>query len=373
MESSPQVAVLYQGASLRVSVGGQWRMDRALPVDQALEDIADTHVRELYLEAKNLDSWDTSLLVFLVRLIRTAQTRDIAVNMELPDGLKHLVRMAFAVPAQVGAARASTRDSLFSAVGGAALALIPRLTLFLCFIGEIVTSFRRLLSGRAQMRIQDFVDAVYECGVCSLPIIALTSLLFGLILAFVGAIQLTRFGAQIYVAGLVGIGMLRVMGAVMVGVVMSGRVGAAYAALIGAMRVNEEVDALSVAGISPIDFLVLPRVLALTLMTPFLTLYADLMGICGGYFVGVVILDLNPLEYVTATAQMTSFRHMFIGLVYGTVFGVIISVAGCRQGIFCAGSAQAVGQATTKAVVQSIVGIIVATALLTVIFNVLDV
>ena len=223
------------------------------------------------------------------------------------------------------------------------------------------------------MRSQDFVAAMYECGVQALPIISVTSMLFGLILAFVGAVQLTQFGAQIYVAGLVGIGMLRVMGAVMVGVVMSGRVGAAYAALIGTMQVNEEVDALATLGISPVDFLVLPRVLALTAMVPLLTLYADLMGVLGGYLVGVMMLDLNPMEYFNATTQMVPFKHVIIGLVYGTVFGVVIAVAGCYQGMRCGRSAQAVGQATTTAVVHSIVGIIVATAAITVICNVLGV
>lgn len=158
------------------------------------------------------------------------------------------------------------------------------------------------------MRMQDFIEAMYECGVRALPIISITSLLFGLILAFVGAVQLTQFGAQIYVAGLVGIGMLRVMGAVMVGVVMSGRVGAAYAAMIGTMQVNEEVDALTTLGISPIDFLVLPRMLALMLMVPLLTVYADLMGILGGYVVGVSMLGLSSAEYLNATMQMVSLR-----------------------------------------------------------------
>ena len=221
------------------------------------------------------------------------------------------------------------------------------------------------------MRAQDFLAAMYECGVCALPIISITSLLFGLILAFVGAVQLQQFGAQLYVAGLVGIGMLRVMGAVMVGVVMSGRMGASYAAVIGTMQVNEEVDALSTTGLSPTDFLVLPRMLALALMTPLLTVYADLMGILGGFLVGVTMLDLNALEYLNATATMVNFRHGLIGLVYGAVFGVIIALFGCYHGMRCGRSALAVGRATTTAVVHSLVGIIVATAIITIICNLL--
>ena len=163
------------------------------------------------------------------------------------------------------------------------------------------------------------------------------------------------------------------MGAIMVGVVMAGRVGASFAALIGTMQVNEEVDALVTLGISPMDFLVLPRMLALTAMIPLLTLYADLMGILGGFVVGVGMLDLNPLEYLSATVTMVSFRHGIIGLVYAAVFGVIIALTGCYQGMRCGRSAQAVGQATTTAVVHGIVGIIVATSVITVLCNVLGV
>ena len=295
------------------------------------------------------------------------------IRRELPHGLERLVQLAFAVPAKQGASRTVRRQGIVASLGSAVLALPGKLEEFAGFVGDVALALLRFLTGRSQMRRQDLLTAMYECGVLSLPIISLTSLLFGLILAFVGAVQLTQFGAQIYVAGLVGIGMLRVMGAVMVGVVMSGRVGAAYAAMIGTMQVNEEVDALTTLGISPIDFLVLPRMLALMLMVPLLTVYADLMGILGGYVVGVSMLGLSSAEYLNATMQMVSFVHGLIGIAYGTVFGIIIALAGCYQGIRCGRSAQAVGLATTTAVVQSIVGIIIATAVITIICNVLGI
>lgn len=341
--------------------------------DHALSGVADQRIRELRLVSDDLGQWDTSLLVFLVEMVKAARERKLNVHTELPEGLERLLHMAFAVPAQEGADRRTHDAGLLERTGEGLLSLPPKIADFFSFVGEVTLSVWRLFLGRANMRSQDFVAAMHECGVQALPIISLTSLLFGLILAFVGAVQLTQFGAQIYVAGLVGIGMLRVMGAVMVGVVMSGRVGAAYAALIGTMQVNEEVDALSTLGISPIDFLVLPRVLALTAMIPLLTLYADIMGVAGGYLVGTMMLGLNPMEYLNATIQMVPFKHVLIGLIYGTVFGIIVAVAGCYQGMRCGRSAQAVGQATTTAVVHSIVGIIVATALITIICNVLDV
>ena len=286
---------------------------------------------QLEVTSEALGQWDSSLLVFLVQLLKTAHARKLIRCARIcPDGLERLLRLAFAVPAKEGAGKTTQRPGLHTELGGSVVGLPPKVRDFLDFLGDVTRRWAAFV-GRANMRAQDMLTAMYECGVLALPIISLTSLLFGLILAFVGAVQLTQFGAQIYVAGLVGIGMLRVMGAIMVGVVMSGRVGAAYAALIGTMQVNEEVDALRSGHFCRWDFLVLPRVLALTLMIPLLTIYADLMGVLGGYLVGVMMLGLNPMEYANATVQMVPFKHVLIGLVYGTVFGVIIAVAAATR------------------------------------------
>ena len=375
METSPQVTASIQGSLLRVSVGGSWNMDTAWPPEAAtsIEALKNQSIKQLCLVSDKLEAWDSSLLVFLVQMTKAANDRQINTQNQLPDGLERLLKLAFAVPAKAGSDRKTENLSFVQSVGQAAIDLPPRVTDFLNFVGDVTLGLGRLMVGRSQMRPQDMLSAMHECGVQALPIISITSMLFGLILAFVGAVQLTQFGAQIYVAGLVGIGMLRVMGAVMVGVVMAGRVGAAYAALIGTMQVNEEVDALATLGISPVDFLVIPRVVALTAMIPLLTLYADLMGVVGGYLVATTMLKISPMEYINATMQMVPYKHVFIGLSYGTIFGVIIAITGCYQGMRCGRSAQAVGMATTTAVVHAIVGIIVATAVITVICNVLDI
>jgi phospholipid/cholesterol/gamma-HCH transport system permease protein len=189
--------------------------------------------------------------------------------------------------------------------------------------------------------------------------------LVGLILAFVGAIELKMFGAQIYVADVVGIGMVRIMGAIMTGIIMAGRTGASFAAQIGTMQVNEEIDALQTLGISPVEFLVLPRMVALIVMMPLLCLYADLMGIVGGIVVGTGMLDLSLTEYLNRTREAVTMTQLWIGLFHGAVFGVLIAMAGCLRGMQCGRSASAVGEATTSAVVTSIVAIIVATAMIT--------
>jgi len=214
---------------------------------------------------------------------------------------------------------------------------------------------------------------IKQAGVDALPIVSLISLLVGLILAFVGAIQLQQFGAQIYVSTIVGIAMVRVMGAIMTGIIMAGRTGAAYAAELGTMQVNEEIDALRTFGFSPTEFLVLPRLVALLFMMPLLCIYADLMGILGGFIVGALMLDINPIQYFTNTWQSVPLANFWIGLVHSTVFGVLVALAGCYRGMRCGRSALAVGQAATSAVVTGILAIIIATAVITVVCNILGV
>ena len=361
--------------ALQVSLGGDWELERPWPneAEEALRQARIPGLARLELEAGGLGAWDSSLLAFLMELVGQAGAAGAKVERRLPESLDRLVTLAFAVARKEGSAKDRGEESLLARIGSALLGVPSACQRVCAFFGDVVLALGRFATGRSAMKLNDLVEAMHECGVRSLPIVAVTSLLFGLILAFVGAVQLSMFGAQIYVAGLVGIGMLRVMGAVMVGIVMAGRVGAAFAALIGTMQVNEEIDALETMGIPPIDYLVLPRMLALSVMVPLLTVFADAMGIAGGFFVAITMLDLTPMQYLTATVSMVNYKQGVVGLVYATVFGIIIAIAGCYHGMRCGRSAQAVGEATTTAVVHSIVGIIVASAVITVICNVLQI
>jgi phospholipid/cholesterol/gamma-HCH transport system permease protein len=241
------------------------------------------------------------------------------------------------------------------------------------FIGEASVALGKLFMGKARFRRPDLTLTIQQCGVQALPIVSLISLLVGLILAFVGAVQLKVFGAEIYVASIVGIAMVRVMGAIMTGIIMAGRTGAAFAAELGTMTVNEEIDALSTMGVSPMEFLVLPRMLALMLMMPLLCLYADLMGVLGGFIVGVGMLDLGVVEYYNMTKASVSLNNLWIGLFHSAVFGILVALSGCLRGMQCGRSASAVGDAATSAVVTGIVSIIVATAIITIICNALGI
>ena len=206
-----------------------------------------------------------------------------------------------------------------------------------------------------------------------LPIVGLISLLVGLILAFIGTLQLAMFGAQIYVANLVGIAMVREMGPMMAAIIMAGRTGASFSAQLGTMQVNEEIDAFRTLGISPVEFLVLPRMLALMLMMPLLCIFADLLGILGGMLVSVTMFDITAIQYLEQTRSAIDLIDITVGIAKSVVFGVIVAVAGCMKGIQCGRSASAVGQATTSAVVMSIVAIVVADAIITLINNLLGV
>ena len=214
---------------------------------------------------------------------------------------------------------------------------------------------------------------IKRCGVDTLLLVSLISLLVGMILAFVASIQLKMFGAQIYIADIVGIAMVRVLSAVMTGIIVSGRIGASFAAELGMMETNEEVDALKTLGVSPVEFLVIPRVLALVLMMPILTIYADVMAILGGFLISVWMFHLNPLEYLNHTQLAVHLSYVWIGLIHSFVFGVIIAIAGCLRGIECKRDAAGVGNATTSAVVTAITGIVIATAIITFICQVLGV
>lgn len=360
---------------LRVIFGGVWKLGAAVPEGrEALAVVREGGAGELVLSAEKLGSWDSSLLAVTVQLARAAATHSIPCDTAgLPEGLRNLTRLALAVPPNTDARRSAQREGWLARVGGLALQIPSRATAVLEFLGEMALSFGRLLTLSSATTRRDVWLCLQEAGVDSLPIVSLISLLVGLILAFVGVVQLSMFSAEIYISSLVAIGMTRIMGAIMTGIILAGRVGASYAAVIGTMQVNEEIDALETAGIPPSDYLAMPRLLALSLMTPLLVLYSDFMGMLGGFLVGVLMLGLDPMEYFSFTQKGLTLNNLWVGVAHGFVFGIVVAITGCYQGLNCGRNAAAVGSATTAAVVYSIVGIVIATAILTVLCNILNI
>ncbi len=325
-------------------------------------------INRLVVSARDLGRWDTLLMTFLIGLIDPCRERGIEVDSSgLPEGVRGLLALVYAVPERAGARRQAQRRPWLAQVGTGVLKAWEDGKVFLAFLGEAMLALGALLRGRARFRGVDLWLNIQDSGPSALAIVTVISLLVGLILAFVGAVQLTLFGAQIYIADLVGLGMLREMGALMTGIIMSGRTGAAFAAQLGTMNVNSEIDALRVMGLPPMQFLVLPRVLALILIMPLLCLYADLMGIVGGGLVTVSFFDVSLVQYLDRTKDAVRLTDFLVGVTKCAVFGVLIATAGCLRGMQCGRSASAVGDAATSAVVTSIVYIVVADSVMTLI------
>lgn len=243
----------------------------------------------------------------------------------------------------------------------------------LSFIRQTFLSLVHFFSGTTIFRSKDFWFIFADCSYKAVGIISLVSFLVGLILAFVGALQLKTFGAGIYVASMVSLGMTRIMAAIMVGIIMAGRTGSSYAATLGTMQVNEEIDALKTLGVKITDYLVAPRLVSLVATIPFLTLLADVLGILGGAVVGVSFLDLSSSSYFDYSIKALSLKNILVGLLHSFIYGIIISICGCYEGLNAGRDADSVGKATTNAVVTSLVWMIIATGILTVILEVLGI
>jgi len=362
--------------TLLIRLAGNWTIGQELPSPNEVQKHLDSEprVKRLTFDTNALTGWDSGLLTFLIKIRDLCFRSNAQFDTDaLPEGVKRLLALASAVPEKKDVRAKAIREPFLSQVGANTIEFLRSTGEMLAFIGEASVAFIKFLGGRARYRRSDLTLIIQGCGAQALPIVSLISLLVGLILAFIGAVQLMMFGAQIYVADLVGIAMVRVMGAIMTGIIMAGRTGAAFAAELGTMEVNEEIDALKTLGISPMEFLVLPRMLALALMMPLLCLYADLMGILGGMIVGVGMLDLNPVVYFNQTRAAVSLNHFWVGLFHSVVFGVLVALAGCLRGMQCGRSASAVGDAATSAVVTGIVSIIVATGIITFMCNILGI
>ncbi|HEX7548136.1 MAG TPA: ABC transporter permease, partial [Candidatus Methylomirabilis sp.] len=356
-----------------VRQAGSWKLQDHLPDPAAVEQQIPpgSPIRRVAFDAKGITAWDTGLLAYVSKLCEWAAGKSIEVDLAgLPDGIRRLLKLAAAVPRQQTGAE-TARLSWLARVGTATIATWQAVRSTITFVGEVALALAAFLRGKARFQGSELAIHIQACGAQALSIVTLISCLVGVILAFIGAIQLRQFGAQIYVADLVGIAMSQQMGALMVAIIMSGRSGAAFAAQIGTMQGSEEVDALQTMGLSPVEFLVLPRLLALMLMIPFLTVYADLLGILGGGFVGVTMLKLSPTEYWVETKSALVLADFAKGLINGEVFGTLVGLAGCLRGMQCGRSSAAVGLAVTSAVVTGIVWIVCSDAILTVIYNVL--
>lgn len=353
---------------LRLKLSGDWQITAGLPAAGKVTAQMAIHagLEEITLDVSETLKWDSGLVLFMFQLGKECKRRNIRFAHEgLPQGVQKLFMLASSAMNGAIIPRKPAAESFFEMVGSKTVQITAGMRSLFEFLGEITLAFGRLARGKACFRRDEFFYILQRCGVDALFLVSLISVLVGMIFAFVGAIQLTMFGAQIYIAHIVGIAMVRVMGAVMAGILMAGRTGASFAAELGIMQTNEEIDALKTLGVVPVDFLVIPRILALVIMMPLLTLYADMMGILGGMAVSAGLFGINPLEYWQHTLIAVTLNNLWVGLINSLVFGVVVAIAGCYHGMQCERSAAGVGTATTSAVVSAITGIVIATAIIT--------
>ncbi len=365
--SKSYVDTIRRGDLLVLKIGGNWRLSGQLPDFETMPDPLQENpdLAGIAFNTKSLNDWDSGLLSYLFKCLQFCRENELTfVQSSLPADIQSLLDLAQAVPEKEDARRSLESTFFITRLGAWGIQCYRGALEFHEFVGQCALSFFRLLTGRTRLRWRNFLVTLQDVSASALPIVSLISFLIGLIIAFLGAVVLARFGASIYVSHLVGYGMLREMGAVMTGIIMAGRTGAAFAAEIGSMKVNEEIDALKTLGISPIDFIVLPKLIALFAMMPLLVLYADLIGILGGLLVSTTLLDISPPQYFDGLNEAVAMPDFYLGVIKGTVFGVIVAVAGCLRGMQCGNSADSVGLAATSAVVTGITLIIVANAVI---------
>lgn len=366
------------GGVLTVEVGGAWRLTEPHPtwhdvVPAAMEKQGDGPMPQVVrVVAAGLAGWDSSLAILLRHARHGAESIGARFEAEgLPAGVLELERMLAEGAAKSGPAEAAGGLDLFTAVGNLTHELVREAREFSHLVGECSLSAGRFFRGQAQFRWRDSLWEMQLSGGQALPIVGVIAVLTGVILAYQAAAQLRQFGADIFVADMVGIAMVREMGPLMTAIVLAGRTGAAFAATLGSMKANEEVDALQTLGVSPVDFLVMPRLTALCAMLPLLVLFANGLGIIGGLVIAMGILDIPANLYWTETKSFVDLSDLFTGLIKAATYGLLIGLSGCLRGLQAERSAGGVGQAATSAVVTAIFLIIVANAVYAVLFNIL--
>jgi phospholipid/cholesterol/gamma-HCH transport system permease protein len=327
--------------------------------------------QSLALDIANVGRWDSGLIEFLWDACRAATTRGIAIDSTpLPDSARTLLGL---LPDRLSEPDLKRRRRFrpLHWVGGRTIGLLTEAGVLSSLLATTANGGVLALAGRARMRAVDLFANIRDAGPSALIIVSVVNFLIGAILAFVGAVQLRKFAADIYVANLVGLALVREMAAVMTAIVMAGRTGGAYAARIATMQGNEEIDALQVIGIPVSQYILLPSILALVFTMPLLYLYGCLVGMVGGFMVSIAMLNITGPGYLAQTFGAIAFDQFVFGFVKSIAFAVLIGVTSCRIGLKAGRSAADVGVAATRAVVTGIVGVIAADAIFAVLADVI--
>jgi phospholipid/cholesterol/gamma-HCH transport system permease protein len=366
--SSALAELRAKDGTLVTALSGDWSLEQNTPRFDAVAAKRATSgapLRVLTFDASELGSWDSSLLVFLEQAQAYCEAEKLEMDQSgLPEQVMRLLTLSRAVPERDANTKGPPRASFIDRLGSRGIETWTNVESTITFAGEVALAAVQLPGRGVRMRWREFWVVVQSNSSGALPIVTLIALLVGVIIAFLGVVVLERFGAGYYTSYLVGFGMLREMGALMTGIIMAGRTGAGFAAELGSMKITEEIDAFVTLGISPVEHLVLPRMLGILVMMPLLTLYADFVGIMGGMAVSVSMVDLSAKQFIGGLLYVMTLTDALLGVFKGLVFGLVIGFSGCLKGLQTGSDAGAVGRAATSAVVLGITLIILANAVI---------
>jgi phospholipid/cholesterol/gamma-HCH transport system permease protein len=351
--------------------GGAWTLSHANALDEATTALK-PGAGAVTLDLSTLEMLDTAGAWLIMRTAERAGAGGAKVMwIEPPAALLPLFKRVLEAgpePVEEPARRVLFLDWLAD-VGAATEVVLKEALDLIAFFGSLVETFGRIIVKPKRLRWVSVVSHIERTGLNALPIVGMISFLVGVVLAFQGADQLRRFGAQVFTINMVGISVLREMGILLTAIVVAGRSGSAFTAEIGAMQVNEEVDALRVTGLDPMEVLVAPRVLALMIALPLLTFFADIMGLLGGGLMSLVLLDISFGQYWRILNTAVSLNTFLVGIVKAPVFAMLIALVGCFEGLRVSGSAESVGRLTTRSVVEGIFLVIIFDAFFSVLFS----
>lgn len=352
-----------------ITLHKDWTIENAPIIEKLLKKLPVTKAKKIFVNGKDLSTIDTSgawmLADFLRELDAEVSLKSFkAEHIKILEIIEHIEH-----PDSILCEYCGPITGFVKYVGTSFFAIVAGVYNLIAFFGQLSATFANTLLKPGRLRLKSLVYHINEIGIKAIPIVALMAFLISIVMGYQGATQLEKFGATIFTIDLVAISVLREMGVLITAIMVAGRSGSAFAAQLGVMQVNEEVDAMRTIGLDPFEILVLPRILAIVIALPLLTFIADIVGLLGTLFVSSTLLDISLLQFLERVKNTSALPAFFIGLIKAPVFAVLIGMVGCMQGMQVRGSAAQVGEHTTKAVVQAIFLVILADAAFSILFT----